>query len=84
MRHLMFAAAVIAAGLAVGPRDADAEPLPHFPYCLFTGGDLAGFERCNYATFEQCLFDRRAEGGVCYSNPYPVPLGAPRPGVYTR
>ena len=78
MRRPIIAAALIAAGLSFAPSAADAQPLPYYPFCLFTGGDHNGFERCNYASFEQCLYDRRAEGGVCYSNPYPRLVDVPR------
>jgi hypothetical protein len=78
MRSVIIAAALVAAGMGLGSRGADAQALPYYPFCLFTGGDHSGFERCNYASFEQCLFDRRAEGGVCYSNPYLPAFEPPR------
>jgi hypothetical protein len=84
MRRLTIAAALVAAGTGLGAGTAGAQALPHYPFCLFTGGDHSGFERCNYLTFEQCLFDRRAEGGVCYSNPYAALMEPPRRRVQAR
>jgi hypothetical protein len=80
----LVTAAALAAALSVGADRAGAQSLIHYPYCLFTGGDHSGFERCNYPTLQQCLFDRRAEGGVCYSNPYVAPIDPPRRRIYTR
>jgi hypothetical protein len=71
MRTAIIAAALVAAGLGYAPEPAKAQTVQYYPFCLFTGGDDVGLERCNYPTFEQCLYDRQAEGGVCYSNPYP-------------
>lgn len=69
MRTTLIAAALVAVGFGAAPGAAEAQALPQFPFCLFTGGDDGGFERCNYPSFQQCLFDRQAEGGVCYANP---------------
>jgi hypothetical protein len=69
MKGFFLAAAtlLLAGGAALQP--ASAQAFIHYPFCIYTGGMDSGFERCNYRTFEQCLFDRQAEGGVCYSNP---------------
>lgn len=65
-------------GAVAGDRPATAQPFQHYPFCLFTGGDEMGFERCSYTSFQQCLEDRRAEGGVCYANPAYRPAAVPR------
>jgi hypothetical protein len=84
LRATVLAAAVLAAGLSQSPGRAEAQAFRHYPFCIYTGGLDSGFERCSYNTFEQCLFDRRAEGGVCYANPAyawaqpPVDQPAPR------
>jgi hypothetical protein len=74
MRPALFALATVAASLFAADRPAAAQVFQHYPFCLFTGGMDGGFERCNYPSFQQCLYDRQAEGGVCYSNPNYVPL----------
>jgi hypothetical protein len=69
VRATVIAAIALAAGVSFGGAPADAQVFRHYPFCIFTGGPDGGFERCNYYSFEQCLYDRQAEGGVCYSNP---------------
>jgi hypothetical protein len=83
MRNVIIAAALVAAGFGYASGPAAAQVLT-FPFCLFTGGDDGGIERCNYPTFAQCLYDRQAEGGVCYSNPYPRSVEPPRPPARAR
>jgi hypothetical protein len=73
----IIGAALLAAGLSLAPARAEAQAFRHYPFCIYTGGLDSGFERCSYHTFEQCLFDRQAEGGVCYSNPAYVRTQAP-------
>lgn len=74
MRAALLALGIAAAGIATADRPAAAQAFQHYPFCLFTGGMDGGFERCNYTNFQQCLYDRQAEGGICYTNPSYVPL----------
>jgi hypothetical protein len=69
MRAALLGLVLVATGIAASDRPAAAQVFQHFPFCLFTGGMDGGFERCNYPSFQQCLYDRQAEGGVCYTNP---------------
>lgn len=68
MRATVIVLTVAAAGLLASDRPSAAQVFQHYPFCIFTGGP-DGFERCNYTSFQQCLYDRQAEGGICYSNP---------------
>jgi hypothetical protein len=70
MRTTVIAAVAVLAGMSFGTGAADAQVFRHYPFCIYTGGPDGGFERCNYYSYEQCLYDRQAEGGVCYANPY--------------
>lgn len=85
MKAIVLAAAVLTLAGAASTDTASAQTFRHYPFCLFTGGPSDGFERCNYYTFQQCLYDRQAEGGVCYANPY-YAYGpyTPRPRQYYR
>ena len=77
MRWLIILGTV--SGIGVGfAAPASAQSVPNYPFCLFPGGDDGGFERCNYRSFDQCLYDRQAEGGVCYTNPNFKFYAAPR------
>jgi hypothetical protein len=69
MRTTILTLALAAAGIVASDRPAPAQVFQHYPFCIFTGGMDGGFERCMYTNFQQCLYDRQAEGGVCYSNP---------------
>jgi len=69
MRAVVLTLALAAAGVAASDRPVSAQVFQTYPYCIFTGGVDGGFERCMYTSFQQCLYDRQAEGGVCYTNP---------------
>jgi hypothetical protein len=74
MRAALIALAVAASSLFASDRQAAAQAFQHYPFCIYTGGTDGGFERCSYTSFQQCLYDRQAEGGICYSNPSYVPV----------
>ena len=69
MRAALLTLAVLTTATVASDRPAAAEVFQHYPFCLFTGGPDGGFERCSYTNFQQCLYDRQAEGGVCFANP---------------
>ena len=77
MRSTLLTLAMVIGGLATADRPAAAQVFQHYPFCIYTGGMDGGFERCMYTNFQQCLYDRQAEGGICYSNPAYAPGYAP-------
>jgi hypothetical protein len=76
MRAAVVTLAVVASGLFASDRPAAAQVFQHYAFCLYTGGAEGGFERCTYTNFQQCLEDRRGDGGICYTNPAYAPQAA--------
>jgi hypothetical protein len=69
-RRLLAAAAAaagltLAAGLAV-PGQAHAGGSA--PFCAFD--NQTGYEHCTYVSFQECVWEMRAQGGYCYRNPF--------------
>jgi hypothetical protein len=77
MRAALLTLTMVVGGLLAADRSAAAQVFQHYPFCIYTGGMDGGFERCMYTNFQQCLYDRQAEGGICYSNPSYGPAYAP-------
>ena len=55
---------ILAAGLAV-PGQAHAAGAP---FCAFD--NQTGYEHCTYVSFQECVWEMRAQGGYCYRNPF--------------
>jgi Protein of unknown function (DUF3551) len=81
MKHVMIIAAVAASLLTA--LTAEARPVrPYERWCLnMTEHRGGGIFRCYYATYEQCMASRTANGEWCMLNPE---LGSEPRGYYYR
>jgi len=55
---------ILAAGLII-PGQARAAGAP---FCAFD--NQTGYEHCTFVSFQDCVWEMRAQGGYCYRNPF--------------
>jgi len=74
VRHVFGIGLLLAAAAIAGASDARAA---NAPYCAHD--NLTGYDFCHHFSFQQCVWEMRAQGGHCFRNPDYVPVRRVKP-----